>query len=160
MQNRTAGPGAGAGTSGLLIRHRERTVNDEELRTLAEMMPFALACDIRIESASKETVRASMPWAPERCTAAGILHGGALMTLADSSAAICAYLNLPEGASTSTIESKTNFFRAVRSGDVHTLSRPLHSGRTTIVVQTDIVDEDASPVAHVVQTQAVLNPSA
>lgn len=78
------------------------------------------------------------------------------MTLADSAGAICAFLNLPEGAGTSTIESKTNFFRAVGSGAVHATSQLLHAGRTAIVVQTDLVDDEGKPVAHVVQTQAVL----
>jgi uncharacterized protein (TIGR00369 family) len=78
------------------------------------------------------------------------------MTLADSLGGVCAFLNLPEGAKTSTIESKTNFFRSLRSGTLHGESRPLHVGRTTIVVVTDLVDDDGKRVAHVVQTQAVL----
>ena len=82
-----------------------------------------------------------MAWAADRCTIGGLLHGGALMTLADSVGAVCAFLNLPEGASTSTIESKTNFFRGVRDGRGRRDGRtPLHVGRTTIVVQTDIRD--------------------
>ena len=98
-----------------------------------------------------------LPWSEERCTVAGVLHGGALMTLADSVGAICALLNLPEDAGTSTIESKTNFFRGVRSGRVHATSRPMHVGRTTIVVQTDLRDDDERRVALVVQSQAVLS---
>ena len=71
----------------------------------------------------------------------GILHGGALMSLADASGAYCAFLNLPDGSTgTATIESKTNFFRAVRDGHVDATSRPLHVGRTTIVVETDLHD--------------------
>jgi len=101
-------------------------------------------------------VRGRLDWAPERCTAGGVLHGGALMSLADSVGAICAFLNLPEGASTATIESKTNFFRAVRGGHVDAVSRPLHVGRTSIVVQTELADAEARPVAIVIQTQAVL----
>ena len=83
-------------------------------------------------------------------------HGGVLMSAADSVGAVCAFLNLPEGATTSTIESKTNFFRGVREGTVHTVSRPLHVGRTTIVVQTDLTDDRGKRVAQVTQTQAVL----
>ena len=97
-----------------------------------------------------------MDWDADRCTIGGALHGGALMTLADSVAAVCAFLNLPEGASTSTIESKTNFFRGVRDGAVIATARPLHVGRTTIVVQTDLRDLDDKRVAIVTQTQAVL----
>jgi uncharacterized protein (TIGR00369 family) len=78
------------------------------------------------------------------------------MALADSVGAICAYLNLPEGATTSTIESKTNFFRGVRSGFVRATARPVHIGNRTIVVQTDLIDEKDRSVALVIQTQAVL----
>lgn len=78
------------------------------------------------------------------------------MTLADNVGAICAFLNLPPGAGTSTIESKTNFLRAVTSGWVAAIARPLHAGRTTIVVQTEVSDARGRRVAHVVQTQAVL----
>ncbi|MGZ4146060.1 MAG: PaaI family thioesterase, partial [Actinomycetota bacterium] len=88
----------------------------------------------------------------------GIMHGGALMTLADSLGAVCAFLNLPPGRSTSTIESKTNFFRGVREGMVHGVAQPLHVGRGTIVVQTDLRDDEGRRVAIVTQTQAVLEP--
>ena len=97
-----------------------------------------------------------MPWHEDRCTTAGILHGGALMTLADSLGGVCAFLNLPEGAGTSTIESKTNFMRAVRGGAAHATTRPLHVGRQTIVLTTEIRDDDGKLVAVVTQTQAVL----
>ena len=119
-------------------------------------MPFAQLLGVELREASKDEVRAHMAWAPERCTSAGVLHGGALMAFADSIGAICAVLNLPEGASTSTIESKTNFFRGVREGVVEAISRPLHVGRRTIVVQTDLYDEQHKRVAQVTQTQAVL----
>lgn len=121
-------------------------------------MPFAVTCGIEVEHADAAEVRASLAWAPERCTAGGRLHGGALMTLADSAGAVCAFLNLPPGASTSTIESKTNFFRGLRSGAAHALSRPLHVGRTTVVVQTDVTDDEGCRLALVTQTQAVLTP--
>ncbi|MFP3907206.1 MAG: PaaI family thioesterase [Acidimicrobiales bacterium] len=119
-------------------------------------MPFAEASGVEVESATADEVRGSMPWAAERCTIGGLLHGGALMLLADSVGAICAFLNLPEGASTSTIESKTNFFRGVREGRVHAVSTPLHVGRATIAVQTDVRDDQGRRVALVTQTQAVL----
>ncbi|HEX9694960.1 MAG TPA: PaaI family thioesterase [Actinomycetota bacterium] len=121
-------------------------------------MPFAVQAGVEIVSASREEVTGRLEWAPERCTAMGVIHGGAVMTLADSMGALCAFLNLPDGATTSTIESKTNFFRAVREGALNSVSRPLHAGRTTIVVQTDVTDEAGKAVAHVVQTQAVLRP--
>ncbi|MFI6435164.1 PaaI family thioesterase [Streptomyces sp. NPDC050759] len=62
------------------------------------------------------------------------------MTLADTVGAVCAYLNLPQGADTSTVESKTNFFRPVRAGTVDAVARPLHIGRSFIVVQTDVFE--------------------
>ena len=103
-------------------------------------------------------VRGQLEWAPERCTSNGVLHGAALITLADTLGAICAFMNLPAGAGTATIESKTNFFRAVTKGHVEATARPLHVGRTTIVVQTDISDAEGRRVAQVTQTQAVLLP--
>jgi 1,4-dihydroxy-2-naphthoyl-CoA hydrolase len=84
-----------------------------------------------------------------------VLHGGAVMTLADSLGAVCAFLNLPDGSVTSTIESKTNFLRAVRDRHVEGRTEPLHVGRTTIVLQTELRDAEGRRVAHVVQTQAV-----
>jgi 1,4-dihydroxy-2-naphthoyl-CoA hydrolase len=123
----------------------------------AATMPFAARLGVEVESASAEEVRGGLAWSVELCTAGGILHGGALMGLADSLGAICAYLNLPAGANTATIESKTNFFRPVRSGRVAAVSRPLHVGRTVIVVQTDLSDENDKAVAQVTQTQAVIS---
>jgi uncharacterized protein (TIGR00369 family) len=123
---------------------------------LVAAMPFAAGLGVEVSAAGKDEVRGRLAWAPERCTAGGVLHGGALMGLADSLGAICAFLNLPEGATTATIESKTNFFRAVRGGHVEAVSRPLHVGRTSIVVQTELADAEARPVAVVIQTQAVL----
>ena len=119
-------------------------------------MPFASLIGAELVSATPEEVRGRMGWAPERCTTGGVLHGGALMALADSTGAYCAVLNLPAGAGTATIESKTNFFRAVREGFVEAVSTPLNVGRTTIVVQTDLLDSQGRRVARVTQTQAVL----
>lgn len=122
------------------------------------MMPFAATCGVELDAATPDEVRGRLAWAPERCTAGGLLHGGAVMALADTVGAVCAFLNLPEGANTSTIESKTNFFRGVRDGEVHATSRVLHAGRTTIVVQTDVRDDAERRVAQITQTQAVLAP--
>ena len=123
---------------------------------LVATMPFAEQLGIVIDAASKDEVVGHLPWAPERCTTAGLMHGGAVMTLADSLGAVCAFFNLPEGAFTSTISSATNFFRGVRDGEVRGTSRPLHVGRTTIVVQTELRDANDKLVALVTQTQAVL----
>ena len=126
--------------------------------TLVEAMPFSAACGIEVDAAGAEEVRGHLAWRDDRCTTGGILHGGALMTLADSLGAICAFLNLPEGATTSTVESKTNFLRPVRSGAAWATTRPLHAGRRTIVLQTEIRDDAGKLVAFVTQTQAVLPP--
>jgi uncharacterized protein (TIGR00369 family) len=124
---------------------------------LAQAMPFGAFLGVEVEAASKDEVRGALAWRPELCTAGGILHGGALMSLADGLGGICAYLNLPDGAThTATIESKTNFFRGVRSGRAVGVSTPLHVGRTTIVVSTDLRDDEGRRVALVTQTQAVL----
>ncbi|MFF7308225.1 hotdog fold thioesterase [Streptomyces sp. NPDC008137] len=123
---------------------------------LLKAVPFADALGITLEEATPAQVRAVLGWAPELCTVGGALHGGALMTLADTAGAVCAFLNLPPGASTSTVESKTNFFRAVRSGHVRAEARPVHVGRSLIAVRTDLYDEDGTLVGQTTQTQAVL----
>ena len=120
-------------------------------------MPFAGLLGIEVVAASPEEVRARLAWDESRCTAGGILHGGALMGLADSSGGLCAFLNLPDGASgTATIESKSNFFRPVSDRYVEATSRVLHQGRTTVVVETELRDADGRLAAKVTQTQAVL----
>jgi 1,4-dihydroxy-2-naphthoyl-CoA hydrolase len=119
-------------------------------------MPFARICGIELTEAGPERVTGSVAWAPERCTAGGVMHGGLIMALADSLGGACAFLNLPDGATTSTIESKTNFFRGVRAGAAHGTTHPLHVGRSTIVVQTDVSDDEGRQVAQITQTQAVL----
>jgi len=127
---------------------------------LNQAMPFGGVLGLEVLSASAEEVRARLEWSEELCTAGGIMHGGALMGLADSTGGFCAFLNLPDGASgTATIESKTNFFSGVRDGWVEAVSRPLHVGKTTIVVDTDLIDASGRRVARVTQTQAVLRPS-
>ena len=127
---------------------------NEQLRAA---MPFGGFLGLEVLVASAAEVRARLDWAEELCTAGGILHGGALMGLADSTGGFCAFLNLPEGAAgTATIESKTNFFAPVRKGWVEAVSRPLHVGRTTIVIDTDLIDSAGRRVARVTQTQAIL----
>jgi 1,4-dihydroxy-2-naphthoyl-CoA hydrolase len=125
--------------------------------TLHSFMPFAKTFAITVVTYTADEVRARLAWDPSICTAGGVLHGGALMALADSTGGACAFLNLPAGAAgTTTIESKTNFLRAVRDGYVESRSRPLHSGRTVIVVETDLRDDRDRLVARVTQSQLVL----
>jgi 1,4-dihydroxy-2-naphthoyl-CoA hydrolase len=131
---------------------------DEAQRELwYEAMPFARTLAIEPLATSKDEVRARLAWSAELCTAGGVLHGGAIMGLADSAAGTCAFLNLPEGAAgTATIDSSTHFLRAVRGGSVEAVSRPLRVGRSVIVVETDVTDDSGEIVAHVVQAQAVV----
>jgi 1,4-dihydroxy-2-naphthoyl-CoA hydrolase len=131
-----------------------------ELPDLGAAMPFAATIGVEVTSASSEEVAGRLDWAAERTTAGGVLHGGAVMSLADALGAICAFLNLPPGATTSTIETKTNFVRALREGYIEGVARPVHVGRTTIVVQTDLRDGEGRRVALTTQTQAVLSGSA
>ncbi len=127
-----------------------------ELDDMVALMPFAGLLGIELTAASAEEVTGRLAWREELCTTAGLLHGGVVMAFADTLGAVCAFVNLPSGATTSTIESKTNFFRGIREGTVHATSRPLHVGRTTIVVQTDVRDDRDKRVAQVTQTQAVI----
>jgi 1,4-dihydroxy-2-naphthoyl-CoA hydrolase len=125
--------------------------------TLQDLMPFARTLGIVVLRYDADEVRARLQWSPSLCTSGGVLHGGAVMALADSTGGACAYLNLPEGAqATTTVESKTNFLRAVREGSAVAISRPLHVGNTTIVIETDVLDSTEHLVARVVQTQLVV----
>ncbi|HXI96839.1 MAG TPA: PaaI family thioesterase [Candidatus Acidoferrum sp.] len=124
-----------------------------------EAMPFCATLGARADKYSSEEVMLTLDWAPGLCTTGGIMHGGAIMALADSAGAACALLNLPKDASgTATIESKTNFLGAVRSGTVTATATPLHAGGTTIVVETSVHDGGGRMVAKVTQTQIVLRP--
>jgi 1,4-dihydroxy-2-naphthoyl-CoA hydrolase len=122
---------------------------------LLALMPFAVASGIELDRAGPEEVAGRLAWAPERCTAGGLMHGGALMTLADSVGAVCAFLNLPAGASTSTVSSTTSLVRGVRSGTAHAVARPVHVGRSFILVGVEVTDDDGRLVAQTTQTQAV-----
>ncbi|HSJ92377.1 MAG TPA: PaaI family thioesterase [Ilumatobacter sp.] len=121
-------------------------------------MPLCETFGMTASELAADRVVVHLDWRPELCTANGLLHGGAVMTLADSAGAVCAYLNLPDGAvGTSTIESKTNFLGAVREGaTVTATSVPLHTGRTTIVVETELRTDDGRLVGKTTQTQSVI----
>jgi 1,4-dihydroxy-2-naphthoyl-CoA hydrolase len=134
-------------------------VNADQLANLRDAMPFAALVGIELLEAGPDLVRGRLDWSPERCTAGGLMHGAALMALADSCGGVCAFLNLPEGAAgTSTIESKTNFLRAVREGSLTATAKPLHKGRTLMVVETELVLDDGSLAAKVTQSQAFHYP--
>ncbi len=130
---------------------------DEDLtRTIREAMPLTGLLGVEGVEGGREAVVLRGAWAPERCTAAGVLHGGYLMTLADAAAAMLAFLNLPAGATTATIEAKTNFLAAVREGAVTARAEVVHAGRRTIVVQVDVTDDAGKLVSRTLQTQAVI----
>ena len=119
-------------------------------------MPMCETLGVTAGAIGPDAVELSMPWRTELTTLGGAMHGGALMALADSAAATCAFFNLPEGArGTTTISATTNFLRGVTEGTVTARATPLHAGRTTIVVETEVRAGDRLAV-KVVQTQAVL----
>ena len=103
-------------------------MTDTNTDQLLALMPFAVQLGIELDAAAPEEVSGRLAWAPERCTVAGVMHGGALMAFADTLGGVCAYLNLPAGAQTTTINSSTSFMRAVREGEVTAVARPLHAG--------------------------------
>ncbi|QIS05427.1 hotdog fold thioesterase [Nocardia brasiliensis] len=120
-------------------------------------MPFTERLGIEVLEHGPALVRSRIAWDESLCTLGGVVHGGVLMSLADATGAVCAYLNLPEGKQgTTTVESKTNFVRAVRSGYATATATPLHVGRSFIVVETEIRDDAGKLAAKVTQTQAVL----
>jgi 1,4-dihydroxy-2-naphthoyl-CoA hydrolase len=119
--------------------------------------PLARTLGIEITEASKTMVRGRLKVRPEICTSGNTLHGGAIMAFADTLGATGAFLNLPEGAGTTTIESKTNFISGAKEGTTVTAeSTPLHVGGRTSVWQTKIMREDGKLVAVVTQSQMVL----
>jgi 1,4-dihydroxy-2-naphthoyl-CoA hydrolase len=128
---------------------------------LHETMPLCATLGMRALRNDADAVELELDWAPALCTAAGLLHGGAVMALADSAGGACAFANLPEGAAgTSTIESKTNFLAGVRDGTIRAIARPLHVGSATIVVEIEVRDGNGRLVAKTTQTQMVLRPRA
>jgi len=122
------------------------------------MMPFATDLGMSLEEASADRVVAALPWAPRLCTTGGMLHGGALMSFADTAGALVAFLGLPDGATTATITSTTQMFRPVTAGTVRAVAVPLHRGRTTVIVQTSMRDDAGKLVAQTTQVQAVRLP--
>ena len=123
-------------------------------------LPFAQLLGIRFLSATPERITAEMVVRDELCTRPAVLHGGALMAFADTLGACATVLNLPEGANTTTIESKTNFLAAAAVGTtVAGECVALHRGRRTMVWQTRVSAAEGRLLAVVIQTQLVLEPS-
>lgn len=120
-------------------------------------IPFAQLLGIRYVSVERERVIAEMDVREDLCTTPAILHGGALMAFADTLGAVATFVNLPDGAGTTTLESKTNFFAAAPAGTTVTGEcTPLHRGRRTMVWQTRITNAEGRLLAMVTQTQMVL----
>jgi uncharacterized protein (TIGR00369 family) len=111
---------------------------------------------VRFVEAGRDRVVAELEHRPTLTTVGGALHGGTLMALADTVGAAATFLNLPAGATTTTLESKTNFFAAGRAGVVRAEATPLHRGRRTMVWQTRVTDSSGRLLALTIQTQMVL----
>ena len=122
---------------------------------LTAMMPFAQHHGLIVDQASPDEVVARLAWAPHLCTAAGIMHGGVLMSLADTAGALVTFLGLPAGATTATITSTSQMFRPVTGGTVRAVAVPLHRGRTTVTAQTSLYDSERRLVAQTTQIQAI-----
>ncbi|HEY3720069.1 MAG TPA: PaaI family thioesterase [Roseiarcus sp.] len=123
------------------------------------IMPFAKLMGVTIIEARADGVIAELFVREDLCTTNSILHGGAVMAFADSVGAVATLLNLPPGANTTTIESKTNFVAALRAGETARAEcSPVHIGRTTMVWQTRILRPNGKLCAVVTQTQMILHP--
>jgi 1,4-dihydroxy-2-naphthoyl-CoA hydrolase len=126
-----------------------------EFDALIAFMPYAGQLGMRLTEAGPDRVTATLDWQERLCTTGGVMHGGALMTLADTVGALVAFLGLPEGSTTATITSTTQMFRRVTTGTVQAEALPLHRGRTTVAVQTRLRDSQDRLVAQTTQIQAV-----
>lgn len=134
-----------------------------DLQTLQSMLDpvFPGLMGIALEIAEPDRVVARMTVRPDLCTTGSILHGGAFMAFADTIGAVATVLNMPKGARTTTIESKTNFLSGAPAGSVvRAECTPLHKGRTTMVWQTVITAESGKRCAVVIQTQLVMPAAA
>ena len=131
----------------------------DRLRQIAENQPdYATHIGAKLISATPERVEFHMEVTPQLANRNGVLHGGALMGLADNAGGTATHLHLTEGKATTTLESKTNFLRPVRLGDTaRAVTVPLHLGRTTQIWQTTITRNDGKVAAIVTQTQMVID---
>ena len=128
----------------------------EQIQThLQDLFPGLMG--VEMTEVTPDRVRATLRVRPELCTSGGILHGGAIMAFADTLGAVGTVVNMPKGARTATIESKTNFIgRAAVDTTVDGEATPIHRGKTTQVWQTRITNPDGKLVGIVTQTQIVL----
>lgn len=140
------------------LREGQQTMDREEQERIALDQPaFARLLGITVISADPEVVVAELPVTEKLANRNGVMHGGAIMALADNMGGTATFLNLPPGKTTTTLESKTNFLRPIRIGDIATARCvPIHKGRTTMIWQTTITRADGKAAAVVTQTQLVL----
>ncbi len=125
----------------------------------AHMPPMSKLLGVEIIAITLDKVEARIIAREDMSNGSGILHGGAYMTFADYLGAIGTVVNLPKGHTTTTMESKTNFFApAVIGSTVLGTSTPLHKGRKTMVWQTRLTNPDGKLLAMITQTQMVLEP--
>ncbi|MEE2692305.1 MAG: PaaI family thioesterase [Pseudomonadota bacterium] len=119
--------------------------------------PFAKLMGVKVTSATRERIEAELAVTQEHCTIPATLHGGAIMAFADNLGGIGAFLNMPEGALTTTIESKTNFLRAIPVGQTaKAVTTPIKLGRTVQVWKTEVFDGAGKLAAIVTQTQLIM----
>ena len=130
---------------------------DELDRIALDQPAFARLLGFRLISAEPDEVLAELSVTEDLSNRNGVMHGGAIMALADNIGGTATMINLPQGKTTTTLESKTNFLRPIRIGDTaRARCVPLHKGRTTMVWQTTITRGDGKPAAIVTQTQIVI----
>ena len=126
-----------------------------DLDALLALMPFAGHLGLILDEADASRVVIRLDWAPHLCTSGGVMHGGVLMSLADTAGALVTFLGLPEGKTTATITSTSHMFRPVTGGTVRAVAVPVHRGRTTVTVQTSVYDAAERLVAQTTQVQAI-----
>ena len=137
----------------------DETPHSARLRQVAdEQPPFGRLLEVRIVTAEPDRVEAELVVAAHLGNRNGVMHGGAIMGFADNLGGTATFLNLRSGETTTTVESKTNFLRAVRVGStVRGVCEPLHRGRRTMVWQTRVLTEEGKLAALVTQTQMILS---
>jgi 1,4-dihydroxy-2-naphthoyl-CoA hydrolase len=126
-----------------------------DLDALIALMPLAGHLGLVLDEADASRVVIRLDWAPHLCTTGGIMHGGVLMSLADTAGALVTFLGLPEGKTTATITSTSHMFRPVSGGTVRAVAVPVHRGRTTVTAETSVFGAEDRLVAQTVQVQAV-----
>jgi uncharacterized protein (TIGR00369 family) len=126
-----------------------------DLDALIALMPLAGHLGLVLDEADASRVVIRLDWAPHLCTTGGVMHGGVLMSLADTAGALVTFLGLPEGKTTATITSTSHMFRPVSGGTVRAVAVPVHRGRTTVTAETSVFDAEDRLVAQTIQVQAV-----